>query len=73
MSNIPKQFDILSVMAVGEALKESAFSEEQKIKEEEQKIKKEKDMQMCIQHSLNQTMIGCILQPLILFKVLQKN
>jgi len=34
LSNIPEQFDILSVMAVGEALKESAFSEEQKIKEQ---------------------------------------
>ena len=34
LSNIPEQFDILSVMAVGEALKEGAFTEEQRIKEQ---------------------------------------
>ena len=34
LSNIPEQFDILSVMAVGEALKESAFTEAQRIKEQ---------------------------------------
>ena len=33
LSNIPEQFDILSIMAVGQALKESKFTEEQTQKE----------------------------------------
>jgi nitroreductase len=34
LSSIPEQFDILSVMAVGKALEESDFTEEQRIKEQ---------------------------------------
>ena len=40
LSNIPEQFDILSIMAVGQALKESEFTEEQKQKEKSPRKRK---------------------------------
>ena len=40
LSNIPEQFDILSMMAVGQALKESEFTEEQKQKEKSPRKRK---------------------------------
>ena len=43
LSNIPEQFDILSIMALGQALKESEFTEEQIKKEKSPRKRKALD------------------------------